>query len=81
MEVQTQLQVATKEMEESTAVIKKLTSDKQQNNKRIGELEEALKELKKKLKAAHERCQNLQEEITYAEKDATAKDEEVRINI
>lgn len=55
-------------MEKSTDVIKKLKQEKEINNTKIEEMDDTVKELKKQLKIVHERCQNLQTEISFNEK-------------
>lgn len=78
VDVKTQLQVATKEIEESTEIIRKLKSDKETSQKKIDELESTSKECKNQLKTVYERCKNLQNELTFAEKHASEKTEEVK---
>ncbi|KAJ8968110.1 hypothetical protein NQ314_002465 [Rhamnusium bicolor] len=79
IEVQTQLQIATREMEESTEIMKKLKFEREQDANKIKEFNESVKDLKKQVKGAHQRCQNLQEEVAYAEKCAASKEEELKI--
>ncbi|XP_018571875.1 centrosomal protein of 290 kDa [Anoplophora glabripennis] len=78
MEVQIQLQVATKEMEENTEILRNLKEERDKDVNKLKELYQTVKNLKKQLKAVHERCQNLQEEVTYAEKTSASKDAELK---
>lgn len=78
-DVKTQLQVATKEMEQSTQLIKSLKEQKESNKQKIETLEVTVKELKKQLSSVHERCQNLQTEVSFNEKTIREKDIEVII--
>lgn len=77
MELQSKLEVAVTEMEESTQLIEDLKKDKENNRKTIDELNTVRRELKKQLKVTHERCQKLQEEVDFAEKIAEEKSSEV----
>lgn len=79
LDLKTQLQVATKEMEQSTDVIKKLKQERDDNKRKIEELNTSLKELKKQLNGMHERCQNLQNDISFQETTIREKDAEVSI--
>lgn len=79
MEVQIQLQIATKEMEENTEILRTLKEERDRDASRVKELNQTVKNLKKQLKSVHERCQNLQEEVVYVEKTVASKDAEVQI--
>ncbi|KAF5299147.1 hypothetical protein FQA39_LY02320 [Lamprigera yunnana] len=72
-----QLQEATFEMEESTALLKQLTIDKNMGLKRTDELTSVVKNLKNQLKATHNRCKDLQENIDYAENVAESRQEDI----
>lgn len=76
-EVQIQLQVATKEMEANTEILQTLQEERDRDANKVKELDQSVRNLRKQLKSVHERCQNLQEELAYAEKTAASKDEEV----
>ncbi|KAK4881329.1 hypothetical protein RN001_004648 [Aquatica leii] len=76
-ELRMQLQEATNEMEESTALLKQLSGDKNAAVKRVNELTSLVKNLKSQLKAAHARSQELQDSIEYAEKIAESKQEDI----
>lgn len=76
-DVKTKLQIATKEMEKSTEVIKKLKQEKETNNRKSEEMDDTVKELKKQLKIVHDRCQNLHNEISFNEKIIGDKEMEV----
>lgn len=76
-DVKIQLQLATKEMEKSTEAIKNLKEEKDSNKSKIKEMEGVVKELKKQLKAVHERCQNLQGDVTFNEKTINENQAEV----
>lgn len=76
-DVKIQLQVATKEMEMSTEVIKTLKQENDDGKMKIKEMEATMKELKKQLKIVHERCQILQSDISFNEKTIGEKEAEV----
>lgn len=76
-DVKTQLQVATKEMDKSTAAIKSLKDERDLNKKKIETIDDTVKELKKQLTSVHERCQNLQAEVAFNQKTISEKDVEV----
>lgn len=75
--LQSQLQVATNEMEETTKVIKELTEERNRNSRKIEQLVELQKDIKNQLITCHERCQELQEQIDYAERKFQEKDTDV----
>jgi chromosome segregation ATPase len=79
LEVKTQLQEAVKEMEEATELIQKMKTDKNDDDRKIVDLLESTRELKKQLNVTHERCQDLQEELTCAEKLIEKKDNDVGV--
>ncbi|KAH0821762.1 hypothetical protein GEV33_001029 [Tenebrio molitor] len=78
LEVKTQLQEAVKEMEEATELIQKMKTDKNDDDRKIVDLLESTRELKKQLNVTHERCQDLQEELTCAEKLIEKKDNDIK---
>ncbi|KAG5876194.1 hypothetical protein JTB14_001937 [Gonioctena quinquepunctata] len=78
IEVQSQLQVATKEMEESTELLRKITAERGDDSKKIGQLENNIAEMKKLLSAAYERSQNIQDQLVSAEDNFRCKDEELK---
>lgn len=78
-EMKSQLHGATNEMEECTDTIEKLKLERDECLKKNAELSCSVKELKKHLKSSHARCQDLQENVVYAEKFAESKDQDVLI--
>lgn len=68
LELQEQLQIATKDIEENTKVIENLMQIKTSNDSKIKELSLLVKDLKKQLKASHNRSQEIQNNLQYAEK-------------
>ena len=81
LEVKTQLQEAVKEMEETTASMQQLKDNKTENERKINDLSESVKELKKQLKSTHERCQDLQNDLTHAEQLVVKKENDVSLYI
>lgn len=80
MNLQNQLQIATKEIEQSTAIMKKMKAEKEIDINKIQEMESNIDEMKKKMDTVHERCQKFQDEIIFAENTAMKKEEEVSIS-
>ncbi|KAJ8934432.1 hypothetical protein NQ318_017133 [Aromia moschata] len=78
LEVQAQLQLATREMIESTEVLRRLKKERDEDAKKIKELNDNLDESRRQLKAVHGRCRALQEEVSFAEKTASTKDKELK---
>ncbi|XP_015840436.1 centrosomal protein of 290 kDa isoform X2 [Tribolium castaneum] len=78
MEVKTQLHEAVKEMEETTTIIKSLKEEKGDDGRKIADLSESVKELKKQLKTAHKRAQDLQQELSHVEKLIGEKDDDIK---
>lgn len=79
VELQEQLQTATKDIEENTKAIENLIHIKNINDGKIKELSVLIKDLKKQLKASHNRCQDIQSKLKYAEK--LIKDQEGKVLI
>ncbi|CAH0553139.1 unnamed protein product [Brassicogethes aeneus] len=74
LDLQSQLKEATLEMQEITNLIQTLSTEKLTNSIKIEEILSVNKEIKKQLKSAHERSQNLQEDVEYAEAIVNSKD-------
>ncbi|XP_050302755.1 centrosomal protein of 290 kDa isoform X2 [Anthonomus grandis grandis] len=73
MEVQlsslkSEMRTCTKELKESTSIIKNLNMKKQTLEDKIEESKNYETKIKTQLKKAHERCQNMQKEVEYANK-------------
>ncbi|CAH1173755.1 unnamed protein product [Phaedon cochleariae] len=77
LEVQTQLQIATKDIKEMTDIMKKFKNEKDSDSRTMERLEQNMVEIKKQLSTAHERCQKMQDEVDFAEKISRSKDEEL----
>lgn len=65
-------------MEETTNKIKNLKEKNSKNDKKIIELEQIVKELKKQMKLSHERCQDLQDDVAYNEHAFQEKEQEIQ---
>ena len=81
LEVKTQLQEAVKEMEETTASMQQLKDNKTENERTINDLSQSVKEFKKQLKSTHERCQDLQNDLTHAEQLVVKKENDVSLYV
>ncbi|CAH2009812.1 unnamed protein product [Acanthoscelides obtectus] len=78
LELQSQLRVATKEIQKNTDEMKSIKVEKDRSRSKISELEDSVNELKNQLQIGHERCQKLQDEVAFAEKVAEEKEAEVQ---
>lgn len=77
IELQEQLQTATKEMQESTRLIEKLTADRNAGSLKTKETFHLIKDLKKQLKTAYNRSQETQSNLTLAETIAKERESDV----
>nr|XP_023020845.1 centrosomal protein of 290 kDa [Leptinotarsa decemlineata] len=78
LEVRTQLQDATKEMKESTELLKKMKMEKENDSRKKSEMEETITEMKTLLNTAHERSQKLQNELAFSEENVKSKENELQ---
>lgn len=78
IELQEQLQTATEEMQECTKLIEKLTTDRNVDTLKAKETAQMIKDLKKQLKAAYNRLQETQSNLTLAETIAKERENDVR---
>ncbi|KAK5649525.1 hypothetical protein RI129_000554 [Pyrocoelia pectoralis] len=76
-ELRIRMQEATKEMEKSTQLINQLTFEKNACIRRIDESSAVIKNLKNQIKAAHERCRELQDNIKYADQLVESKQKDI----
>lgn len=76
--LQRQLQDATKEMEETTETLKRIALERDTFEKKIGQLSNLNTDLKKQLQTLNDRCQQLQEELTFLERSYQIKSKDVR---
>lgn len=77
LELQEQLQTATKDIEENTKTIENLMHIKNSTDTKIKELNLLVKDLKKQNKGTHNRCQEIQNNLKYAEKLIRENEENV----
>lgn len=75
--LQKQLQGATKEMEETTDILNRISHEKGAFEKRAKQLGVLNADLKEQLKVLNERCQQLQDEIAFLEESYQIKDKDV----
>lgn len=79
LQLQKQLQTATKEMQDTTEVLNKLTNERDLYRTQIIEAKHSLKELKSQLKQNSARCQDQQEQVLFLENLSSKKDQEVSL--
>lgn len=79
LELQTQLQQATKDIEKNTELLKEMRVEKARCEEKMVQLEENVSEMRKQLKAAHERSQDLQDEVVFVEKIASSRETDVSL--
>lgn len=77
LELQDQLQTATKDIEENTKEIEILIQNQHLKELKMKELSQLVKDLKKQLKTSHNRSQEIQNNLIYAEKLIQENEENV----